>query len=158
MVCNYCYQKKVLFLILAIIKFSRGKRGNNNNEKSSDYLAPTTYDQTIQTEQNKKIKISLKATTYNDDKIIFSISKYPSHGKLLSLNSVNGKVVYVPNTGFTGHDEFTFKATGLGGNPSNESQVLIKVNDINHAQALSDGNKFNQPIDNKTQNTISDTS
>ena len=87
------------------------KNSNNNSVKKDNNIPPTTYDQTMVIEQNNKIKISLKATANDHDRIIFSIVKEPLYGKLISFNPSSGKVTYVPNNGFSGHDKFIFKAT-----------------------------------------------
>jgi hypothetical protein len=126
---------------------SIGNNNGNNNVKREDNIPPTTYDQIVVIEQNNKAKISLKATANDNDRIIFSIVKEPLYGKLLSFNPSSGKVTYLPNTDFAGHDKFIFKATDPRGGVSNESQVLINIKPIN-------GNSDNNNNNNDANNII----
>lgn len=89
----------------------------------------------------------MKATANDHDRIIFSIVKDPLYGKLISFNPYSGKVTYVPNTSFAGHDKFIFNATDPRGGISNESQVLINIKLIN-------GNNDNNDINNGSGNNI----
>ena len=132
-------------------KTSIGNDNGNNNVKREDNIPPTTYDQTVVIEQNYKAKISLKATANDNDRIIFSIVKEPLYGKLLSFNPSSGKITYLPNTDFAGHDKFIFKATDPRGGISNESQVLINIKPIN-------GNSNNNNNNNNDANNIVETS
>jgi hypothetical protein len=124
---------------------SIGNNNGNDNIKREDNIPPTAYDQTVVIEQNNKAKISLKATANDNDRIIFSIVKEPLYGKLLSFNPSSGKVTYLPNTDFAGHDKFIFKATDPRGGVSNESQVLINIKPIN---VNSDNNNNNNDANN----------
>ena len=55
-----------------------------------------------------------------------SVVSNPAHGTLMSFHGSAGTFMYVPNTGFTGIDTFTYKVND-GGLDSNVAAVSIAV-------------------------------
>ena len=60
------------------------------------------------------------------DVLKFSVVDNPQHGTL--TNPTSNSVTYTPNTGFSGTDSFTYKATDGQGVNSNIATVTITVN------------------------------
>ncbi len=89
--------------------------------------SPVAESQSINTDQNKKAHITLGGTDADGEKIIFSLIDAPSHGKIISFDSVGGILMYKPQAMFSGEDSFTFKVSDTNGAKSNVAKVLIKV-------------------------------
>jgi hypothetical protein len=77
-------------------------------------LPPNSTSATIVTTMNQPSAGVIPAVDDPDiqDSHLFSIVTQPAHG---SAAVVNNRLVYTPNTGYTGADSFTFKASDLGG-------------------------------------------
>src|SRR5215217_7641766 len=96
-------------------------------------LAPVASDQSVTTNQNTPVPITLSATDPDGDPITYSIVTNPapfhgpSHGALNSFNPSTGTVIYAPTASYFGPDSFTFKATDNGGADSNIATVSITV-------------------------------
>jgi hypothetical protein len=72
---------------------------------------PVVNNQSVTTTMNKPIDITLTASDPEiNDTLTAAIVSPPSNGKLSDINQNTGIVTYTPNAGFTGRDEFTFKA------------------------------------------------
>src|SRR5205823_6288 len=92
---------------------------------------PTADSKTISTNKGTPVGITLTGTDpIPNDIPKFSVVANPTHGNL--TNPTSNTVTYTPNTGFSGTDIFTYKATtknGLaGGVDSNIATVTITVN------------------------------
>ena len=83
--------------------------------------SPTVNDIHIQTNMNTPVEITLIGTDPDPrDVLKFSVVNLPQHGNL--TNSINPKsVLYTPDTGFSGTDSFTYKATDSQGVGEQES-------------------------------------
>ena len=94
---------------------------------------PVSSSQSIDTEENKKVRISLIASDADHDELTFSIVTGPSHGKLAKFDSASGRLTLSPNENFAGEDSFTFRVTDQKGQHSNIAKVSIRVsgNDVN---------------------------
>lgn len=91
--------------------------------------APVAQNQSVTTNQDMPINIQLVATDADSDALIYSIVSNPTNGTLSSFNSATGQVKYMPNSGFSGSDSFTFRAND-GSEDSNVAIVSITVNPI----------------------------
>ena len=85
---------------------------------------PIAQEQTVSTDQNTPVDVTLLATDADNDLLTYSIVSYPSHGTL----DITGipKVTYTPDPDYTGTDSFTFKAND-GEADSNAATVSITV-------------------------------
>jgi hypothetical protein len=95
--------------------------------------APTCTDHAVSTAHNTAIALNLPCS--GTGAITYSIVSPPSHGTLGSV-STTGDVTYTPTSGFSGMDNFTFKATDTHGQQSNVATAKITVGP-NHAPACS---------------------
>ena len=67
--------------------------------------SPVSSSQSIDTEENKKARISLIASDADHDELTFSIVTPPLHGKLAKFDSASGKLTFSPNENFAGEDK-----------------------------------------------------
>jgi Big-like domain-containing protein len=90
---------------------------------------PTTYDNSFQTNSATPIQITLTGTdSIPGDVLKFAVVILPQHGTLTS-GTIPNSVTYTLNTGFTGTDSFTYKATNGQGVESKISTVTMIVNE-----------------------------
>lgn len=95
--------------------------------------APVAADQTIATNEDTPVSITLAATDAENDALTFSVLTPPSFG---TLAGTAPNLTYSPNANFYGTDSFTFIASDslLG---SNTATVTITVNPVNDAPDVS---------------------
>jgi hypothetical protein len=88
--------------------------------------APVAEDQNMSTPQDTGKDITLTATDVDGDEpyLTYSIVTPPEHGTLSLISGNN--ITYTPESGYTGSDNFTFKAND-GHLDSNEANVNIDV-------------------------------
>ena len=87
---------------------------------------PTADNKNIQTNSGTPVTITLTGTDpIPGDVLKFSVVANPAHGTLTAPTS--NTVTYTPNTGFSGTDSFTYKATDGQGLDSNIATVTIMV-------------------------------
>lgn len=98
--------------------------------------APVASDGTLTTNENTAASGNLKATDPEGDTLTYIIVSQPTHGKVKLDNAATGAYTYTPDTGFSGDDSFTFKASD-GTNDSNTAAVSITV--VNKPPVASDG-------------------
>ena len=91
---------------------------------------PTADNKTIQTNADTPVQITLTGTDpIPGDVLKFSVVRLPQHGIVTSpAGTPPNTVIYTPNTGFSGIDSFTYKATDGQGVDSNIATVSITVN------------------------------
>jgi len=90
---------------------------------------PTADEQTLITEQDKNLKITLTGKDQNGDALSFAVVKQTANGK---LTGTAPDMTYTPNPGFYGQDNFTFKAND-GQADSEAAIVRITVKRLNRA-------------------------
>jgi hypothetical protein len=105
--------------------------------------APVAYDQTVTTQENIAVAISLAASDMDGDLLNYSINTGPSRG---TLSGIPPDVTYNPGDGYTGSDSFTFKVND-GMASSNIASVSITVMAVNEPPVA----------DNQAVNTNEDT-
>jgi hypothetical protein len=89
---------------------------------------PTADNKAINTKFNTPIGITLMGTDpIPGDLLKFSVVHLPQHGTLSTSTTANS-VTYTPNTGFSGNDSFTYRATDGQGVNSTDAKVTITVN------------------------------
>jgi len=93
---------------------------------------PIANDQSVATDQDTSIDITLTGSDEDGDTYTFSLVSSPSGGSLGTLNPNTGEVTYAPNSGFSGSDSFTFRVNDGEAN-SSVATVSITVNSVNNA-------------------------
>jgi VCBS repeat-containing protein len=93
--------------------------------RSTSY-APVAVSQSVTTGENTARTITLSATDEDGDSLTYIIVSSPAHG---SLSGTGAVVTYVPNSGYTGNDSFTFKAND-GVLDSNTATVSIYIQPV----------------------------
>jgi hypothetical protein len=81
--------------------------------------------QTVAVTQDTAKTITLSADDGNGDALTYAIVSQPTHGTLGALTGAT--VVYTPDTGYTGADEFKLQRERRGGPISNTAVVTINV-------------------------------
>jgi M6 family metalloprotease-like protein len=90
---------------------------------------PVAQDQSVITDQDTPVAITLVATDPDNDPLTYNIGAGPAHG---TLSGTGADQTYTPNAGYYGPDNFTFTATD-GTLASNVATVSITVTHVNHA-------------------------
>jgi hypothetical protein len=106
--------------------------------------APLATNDSAQVDEDNSTVIDILANDSdkenNLDNTTITITKQPQHG---SVEVVNGKVKYTPNSGYSGSDSFKYTVKDKVGATSNEAVVDITVNNVNDAPEVKNN------IDNK---------
>ncbi len=99
--------------------------------------SPAAEDQSVTTNEDVPIDITLTGSDPDSDSITFSIFSPPTNGTLeLDSNfSSNGKLTYTPELNFNGSDEFTFKVND-DKIDSAPATISITVNPINDSPEI----------------------
>ena len=89
---------------------------------------PTVNNQNIPTNSGAPVQITLTGSDpIAGDLLTFTVVTPPKNG-MITPGTVSSIVYYAPNTGFSGTDSFTYKATDGQGVDSNIATVTITVN------------------------------
>ena len=88
---------------------------------------PVAHDQSVTTDEDTSVAITLTATDPDGDPLTYSIVSNPSHG---TLTGTPPDVDYMPDANHNGADSFTFKAND-GTSDSNTATVSITVTPVN---------------------------
>jgi uncharacterized delta-60 repeat protein len=92
--------------------------------------APVADDQTVSTEENTPLDITLTGSDDEDgpNSLTFLLASLPENGALSALGSGLPDLTYIPDSGFTGTDSFTFVIFDTAGLRSNTASITIEVN------------------------------
>ena len=90
--------------------------------------APVANEQSVTTKVDKSISLTLTGSDIDSQNLKFHIRTEPKHGKLSLVKnfSTNGKLVYTPEPGFTGTDNFTFKLND-GSTVSEPATIAVDI-------------------------------
>ena len=91
--------------------------------------APVANDQNVSTEEDTNVTIMLSATDADGDALTYTVTHDPEHG---ALSGTAPNLTYTPESGYTGLDNFKFKAND-GTDDSNEATVRIEITAVRHA-------------------------
>ena len=92
--------------------------------------APLAYDQSVSTDQDTSLEITLTGFDEDGDAFSFALISGTTKGLLMWTPP---KVTYVPNPGYVGFDSFEFKAIDAHGLSSTTATITIEVLAVNHA-------------------------
>jgi len=87
---------------------------------------PEASSQTVLTDQDISVEIILTASDQDGDPLTYAVLSEPVHGQLAGIAPY---LTYIPNSGFSGDDSFTFKVED-GESDSNTATVSIRVSGI----------------------------
>ncbi|HET6716783.1 MAG TPA: Ig-like domain-containing protein [Nitrososphaeraceae archaeon] len=90
-------------------------------------IAPTAYDQSLSTNVNDTIDITLVGDDADNDTIQFAIVSNPSDASLDNFDLTKGTVTYIPQTDYVGNDTFGFNVIDDKGAESNTATVSVNV-------------------------------
>ncbi len=96
--------------------------------------APIAHDQTVTTDEDTVLSMTLIASDIDSDILTYSIVGYPSHGTLMGTLP---NIIYTPDENYYGSDSFTFKVND-GEVDSNIAIVDITINPVNDVPVVSD--------------------
>jgi len=96
--------------------------------------APTANDDSVTTQEDKSVSITLAGGDADGDSLSYRVVKGPSHGK---LSGTAPKLRYSPEANFNGSDSFTFKVSDKT-TDSAAATVSIKVKPVNDAPTAND--------------------
>ncbi|MCH7556834.1 MAG: tandem-95 repeat protein [Planctomycetes bacterium] len=102
--------------------------------------APTANDDSVTTQEDKSVSITLAGGDADGDSLSYRVVKDPSHGKLSGKGS---KLRYSPNANFNGSDSFTFKVSDKT-TDSAAATVSIKVKAVNDRPTAKDDSAMTQ--------------
>ena len=89
--------------------------------------APVANAQSVSTDENTAVSITLTAGDVDGDALTYSVESSPANG---SLSGTAPNLTYTPNTDYAGVDSFTFRVND-GEADSNVATISITVNDVN---------------------------
>ena len=75
--------------------------------------APVAEAQTLTTEEDTDLAITLTATDIEGDTLSYAVVTQPGNGSLSAIDQTTGKVTYTPNANYNGDDSFTLSTTAL---------------------------------------------
>ncbi len=123
------------------VKVDDGKDDSNVFEltvavKAKPNQPPVAQDISVETDEDKAVKITLKGSDADGNALSFNIVTTPKNGTLSSIS--NGEVTYTPKENYNGSDSFTY-LTNDGTVNSNTATVSLTVNPVNDAPVANAG-------------------
>ena len=97
--------------------------------------APRADDQSVTTEENTSLIITLAGSDEENDLLAFTVVNLPTHGTLNPQPSTSDQFMYTPNISFHGTDSFTFLCND-GDLDSPPATVAITVRQTNFAPVV----------------------
>ncbi len=91
--------------------------------------APVAYNQNVTNVEDTATNLVVVATDVDSTGLVYSILAGPTNGALISFNSSNGAVTYLPATNASGADTFTF--TAFDGSLYATGRVTLTITPVN---------------------------
>jgi Concanavalin A-like lectin/glucanases superfamily/K319L-like, PKD domain/Bacterial Ig domain len=91
--------------------------------------SPEALDQSVSVHKGSQLEITLRATDEDNDPLKFDVTVDPVQGTLDNFDTEKGTAIYVPQQGYSGNDQFRFRAIDDKGFESNVAEVDITVNE-----------------------------
>ncbi|MEM2991262.1 MAG: Ig-like domain-containing protein, partial [Halobacteria archaeon] len=99
--------------------------------------APEASDQSVSLDEDGSLVITLSGTDEDGDSLSFSITDYPDHGTISSIDPVTHQLTYIPFANYNGPDSFRFRVDD-GKLGVDEGIVNITINPVNDAPVAID--------------------
>ena len=107
--------------------------GNGIGDVCNDVSIPNAINQSLNTDEDVSLEITLNAYDIDGDDLEYSIAKQPING---TIDLSNKKVIYSSTKDFYGEDSFVFKVDDGNNENTQDSFVLNKIN----STSFTDGN------------------
>ena len=107
--------------------------GNGIGDVCNDVSIPNAINQSLNTDEDVPLEITLNAYDIDGDDLEYSIAKQPING---TIDLSNKKVIYSSTKDFYGEDSFVFKVDDGNNENTQDSFVLNKIN----STSFTDGN------------------
>ena len=107
------------------------KRRNNQTGPllTEENNSPEAFDQSVSVDKDGQVDITLRATDEDKDPLKFDVTADPMQGTLDNFDAEKGTATYIPQQGYSGSDQFRFRAIDDKGFESNVAQVDITINE-----------------------------
>jgi Concanavalin A-like lectin/glucanases superfamily/K319L-like, PKD domain/Bacterial Ig domain len=113
--------------------------------------SPEAFDQSVSVDEDVQVDITLRATDEDNDPVKFDITTDPTQGALTKFDGEKGTATYAPQEGYSGSDQFRFRAIDDKGSESNVAQVDITVEESQSNETqTSDLSETEQDTTNET--------
>lgn len=91
-------------------------------------IPPIAVNQSLTTNEDESLNITLTATDYNEDELSYVIVTYPSNG---DIDGTLPDLIYIPNENYYGTDSLSFRVSDGDSNPDTGSVsiTIISIND-----------------------------
>ena len=114
--------------------------------------SPEAFDQSVSVDKDGQVDITLRATDEDNDPLKFDVTADPVQGTLDNFDGEKGTATYVPQQGYSGNDQFRFRAIDDKGSESNVAQVDITVNEESQSNETQAGD-----LTESTEDTTNET-
>jgi Concanavalin A-like lectin/glucanases superfamily/Bacterial Ig domain/PKD domain len=119
--------------------------------------SPEAFDQSVSVDKDGQVDITLRATDEDNDPLKFDITADPLQGSLSNLDGEKGTATYVPQQGYSGSDQFQFRAIDDKGFESNVAQVDISINEESQSNETQ-ASELTEPLEDTTNETSTERS
>ena len=85
-----------------------GNDDGNPDDGNADNHVPTATNMVVSLDESEAKSLTLEADDIDGDTLTFEITEQPAHG---SLSGTPPNLVYQPDGGFTGNDQFTYRVS-----------------------------------------------
>ena len=114
--------------------------------------SPEAFGQSVSVDNGGQTDITLRATDEDNDPLKFDVTADPVQGTLENFDGEKGTATYVPQQGYSGSDQFRFRAIDDKGSESNVAQVDITVNEESQSNEtqVDDSTESSEDTSNET--------
>ncbi|MDQ4124832.1 MAG: Ig-like domain-containing protein, partial [Actinomycetota bacterium] len=107
---------------------------------------PTCLRPSRATTRAAAVELELPCGDGDGDPLTLTVVDGPAHGELGAWDQATKRVVYTPDGGFVGTDEFTFRVSdGRGESATFKQRVLVRAPDANYAPRCAGGGAVTDP-------------
>ena len=119
--------------------------------------SPEAFDQSVSVDKDGQVDITLRASDEDNDPLKFDVTAEPVQGTLDNFDGEKGTATYIPQQGYSGNDQFRFRAIDDKGFESNVAQVDITVNEESQSNETQ-ASDLTEPPEDTTNETSTERS